>query len=67
MALSQYQQAGSAEELPGLSSHSFVEQLHVALDKGRLSARKAAKTLGFSLRELMELFTAYRLHAPFSL
>lgn len=67
VALSQFHQADSAEALPGLFSRSFVEQLHVALDKGRLSARKAAKTLGFSLRELMELFTAYRLHAPFSL
>ena len=65
MALSQYQQAGSAEELPGLSSHSFVEQLHVALDKGRLSARKAAKTLGFSLHELTQLFEAYRMPTPF--
>lgn len=67
MALSQYQQADSAEELPGLFSHSFAEQLHVALDKGRLSPRKAATTLCLSLHELTELFAACLLHAPFSL
>ncbi len=67
MALSQYQQADSAEELPGLFSHSFAEQLHVALDKGRLSPRKAATTLGLSLHEMTELFAAYRLQAPYSL
>lgn len=67
MALSQFHQADSAEALPGLFSSSFVEQLHVALDKGRLSARKAAKTLGFSLHELTQLFEAYRMPAPFFL
>lgn len=67
LALSQYRRVDAIEELPGLFSRSFVEQLHVALDKGRLSARKAAKTLGFSLHELTELFTAYRLPVPFSL
>lgn len=65
VALSQFHQADSAEALPGLFSRSFVEQLHVALDKGRLSARKAAKTLGFSLHELTQLFEAYRMPTPF--
>jgi Zn-dependent peptidase ImmA (M78 family) len=67
VALSQFHQAGSDEAMPELFSRSFVEQLHVALDKGRLFARKAAKTLGFAPHELTQLFEAYRMPAPFFL
>lgn len=65
VALSQYRRADTAEELPGLFSRSFVEQLHTALDKGRLTARKAAKTLGMSLADLSQLFVTYELRDPF--
>jgi Zn-dependent peptidase ImmA (M78 family)/transcriptional regulator with XRE-family HTH domain len=56
-----------ARELPKLFSLAFVTMLHAALDKGRVSARKAAKTLGMSLYELTELFHAYEMRAPFQL
>jgi len=55
------------QELPKLFSIRFVTKLHMALDKGRVSARKAAKTLGLSLFELTELFEAYGMAAPFEL
>lgn len=55
------------QELPKLFSVRFVKKLHVALDKGRLSARKAAKTLGLPLFELTELFETYGMAAPFEL
>jgi Zn-dependent peptidase ImmA (M78 family)/transcriptional regulator with XRE-family HTH domain len=51
---------------PKLFSESFVKQLHTALDKGQLTARKAAKTLGLSLHELGQLFVIYELPDPFS-
>lgn len=55
------------QDVPKIFSVRFVEKLHVALDKGRLSARKAAKTLGLPLFELTELFEAYGMAAPFEL
>lgn len=54
----------SAGDLPLLFSASFVKQLHVALEKGRLTARKAAKTLSMSLAEMSQLFVAYGLTDP---
>ncbi len=54
-----------AAELPKPFSESFVKQLHLALDKGRVTARKAAKTLGLQLHELASLFTVYELSDPF--
>lgn len=51
---------------PKLFSETFVRQLHVALDKGRLTARKAAKALGLPLHELAQLFVVYELPDPFS-
>jgi len=55
----------AAEELPKLFSSSFVKELHVALDRGRLTARKAAQALGMSLGDVASLFEAYELHDPF--
>ncbi len=52
-------------EVPPLFSSSFVKELHVALDRGRLTARKAAKTLGMSLADLSQLFVTYELRDPF--
>ncbi|HSW17910.1 MAG TPA: XRE family transcriptional regulator [Ramlibacter sp.] len=62
------QRRGAADNnLPRLFSERFVKLLHVALDKGRISARKAAKTLGLSLSELSGLFKSYDLSSPFEL
>lgn len=55
------------QEVPKLFSPGFVKKLHVALDHGRLSARKAAKTLGMPLFELTQLFDAHGMPAPFEL
>ena len=55
------------EEPPARFSLPFTEKLHTALDKGRLSARKAARTLGMPLPELTALFEAHSLRAPFDL
>lgn len=65
--LTQLARKESVPELPLLFSRNFVILLSVALDKGRLSARKAAKTLGMSLHEVTELFEAHKLPAPFVL
>lgn len=55
------------QHVPASFSLPFTEKLHVALDKGRLSARKAAKTLGMSLAELTALFEAHSMRPPFDL
>ena len=55
----------AAEELSKLFSLNFVKELHAALDRGRLTARKAAQMLGISLGDLASLFKAYDLHDPF--
>lgn len=55
------------QETPKLFSPAFVQKLYLALDKGRLSARKAAKTLSLPLFELTELFDAHGMPAPFEL
>ncbi len=49
---------------PKLFSQSFVILLHRAIDSGRLSLRKAAKTMGFSIHELESLFADYGLSSP---
>jgi Zn-dependent peptidase ImmA (M78 family)/DNA-binding XRE family transcriptional regulator len=48
-------------------SKAFVERLHWGIDEGRLSARKAAQLLDFSLPELEHLFRAYDMEVPFEL
>lgn len=53
--------------LPKRYSLSFVSMLHAAIDRGRLSARKAAKALSMGLPQLAELFTEHSLSAPFEL
>ena len=65
--LSQEKQRPSASGTPKRFSESFVRMLHEALEKGRLSARKAAKTMGMGLGDLGELFAQYDLPAPFEL
>ncbi|CAB3802302.1 XRE family transcriptional regulator [Pararobbsia alpina] len=60
-------QRPSASPPPKHFSPSFVKMLHEALENGRLSARKAAKTMGLGLGELTDLFAQYDLTAPFEL
>jgi len=67
LALLQGQRGDTQDQQPQLFSAGLVKLLHVALDKGRLSARKAAKGLGLSLNQLSELFPAYGLSKPFVL
>jgi Zn-dependent peptidase ImmA (M78 family)/DNA-binding XRE family transcriptional regulator len=52
---------------PKLFSLSFVTMLHRALERGRISARKAAKTTGLGLGGLTNLFAEYELSPPFDL
>lgn len=63
--LAKVRRAEPAGDLPKPFSESFVKQLHVALDKGRVTARKAAKTLSLSLQDLGQLFVTYELSDPF--
>lgn len=65
-ALKQEHQRQSAIVTPKRLSVSFVAMLHVAIDKGRLSVRKAAKTLGMTLPQLADLFTEHSLSIPFA-
>jgi len=51
-------------ETPKLFSPRFVKELHAALDRGRVTARKAAKTLDMSLSDMSQLFVAYELTDP---
>lgn len=67
LALLQGQRTDMQDQPPQLFSAGFVKLLHLALDKGRISARKAAKGLGLSLNQLSELFPAYGLSKPFTL
>ncbi|SEK66421.1 protein of unknown function [Roseateles sp. YR242] len=52
-------------ETPKPFSTMFVKELHAALDRGRLTARKAASALGMTLGELADLFKTYELSDPF--
>ena len=65
--LSQEKQRSSVSGTPKRFSPTFVKMLHEALEKGRLSARKAAKAIGLGLGGLIELFAQYDLTAPFEL
>jgi len=65
-ALLQEHQHPSTTGTPKRLSASFVSMLHNAIDKGRLSVRKAAKTLGMTLPQLAELFTEHSLATPFA-
>ncbi|MCA7082318.1 helix-turn-helix domain-containing protein [Cupriavidus cauae] len=60
-------QRSSAGRKPKRFSDSFVSMLHTAIDRGQLSARKAAKAMGMSLPMLNDLFAEHSLPAPFEL
>lgn len=52
---------------PKRFSPSFVGMLHRAIDRGQLSARKAARTMGMNLSQLAELFAEHSMASPFEL
>ncbi|RCX27987.1 helix-turn-helix domain-containing protein [Thioalbus denitrificans] len=66
-ALAQEHQRPTATGTPKRFSPSFVDMLHRSIDKGHLSARKAAKAMGASLTQLVDLFAEHSLPAPFEL
>lgn len=66
-SLSQKKERPSVSGPPKRFSASLVKMLHEALENGRLSARKAAKSIGVGLGGLIELFGRYDLPAPFEL
>lgn len=59
--------AAPEEPAPARFSIGFVTQLHSALDRGQISARKAAKAVGVNLSELKGLFEEHALASPFDL
>lgn len=65
-ALRQEHQRPSTTGAPKRLSRNFVTMLHTAIDKGRLSVRKAARALGMTLPQLADLFTEHSLPAPFA-
>ncbi|MBY4833782.1 helix-turn-helix domain-containing protein [Burkholderia dolosa] len=66
-ALRHERQRAPVAGTPKRFSAGFVGMLHRAVDRGRLSARKAAKATGMSLPQLADLFTEHSLAAPFEL
>lgn len=66
-ALASVRVVNDREDAPKPFSPKFVKMLHTALDRGWLSARKAAKAMGMTLGELTELFKTHEMPAPFEL
>jgi Zn-dependent peptidase ImmA (M78 family)/transcriptional regulator with XRE-family HTH domain len=66
-ALRKEYQRPSVAGTPKRFSPTFVGMLHHAIDRGRLSARKAAKAMGMNLSQLVDLFAEHSLTAPFEL
>jgi len=52
---------------PKRYSRSFVVMLHGAIERGRLSARKAAKAMAIGLPHLADLFAEHSLPVPFEI
>jgi XRE family transcriptional regulator, fatty acid utilization regulator len=59
--------AGASEPLPPLFSRSFVEVIALAIEQGRVAARRGADLLDMTLEDLTELCTAHGVQAPFDL
>jgi Zn-dependent peptidase ImmA (M78 family) len=60
-------QQPSVAGTPRRFSLSFVAMLHEAIDRGQISARKAAKAMDMNLPKLSELFAEHSLATPFEL
>lgn len=65
--LLQEHHAGTVAGAPKRFSPAFVGMLHRAIDRGQLSARKAAKAMGMNLMQLVDLFDEHSRPAPFEL
>ncbi len=66
-ALAAVHQPASLGGTPKRLSPAFVQMLERAIDRGRLSARKAAKALDMNLSQLADLFGEHGLPVPFEL
>jgi Zn-dependent peptidase ImmA (M78 family)/transcriptional regulator with XRE-family HTH domain len=66
-ALSQERLRPSLSGQPKRFSESFAGMLHRSIDRGLLSARKAAKAMGMTLSDLVDVFAEHKLTAPFEL
>ena len=66
-ALQQEHQRPSVAGTPKRFSPAFINMLHRAIDRGHLSARKAAKAMGATLTQLVDLFAEHSLPTPFEL
>ena len=66
-ALAAVRITASKDDRPKPFSPKFVSMLHTALDRGWLTARKAATAMGMTLGELKELFVAHEMTSPFDL
>ena len=55
------------ESTPSLFSRDFVGCVHGAVESGRLSVGRAAKLLGFSLRQFTDLCQSYHLKLSYEL
>ena len=66
-ALQQEFQRPSVAGAPKRFSPAFINMLHTAIDRGHLSARKAAKAIGATLPDLVDLFAEHSLPSPFDL
>jgi Zn-dependent peptidase ImmA (M78 family)/DNA-binding XRE family transcriptional regulator len=65
--LARERQRPVADDVPPRFSRAFVEMLHEALDRGEISARKAAGSMGLDLDGLRTLFAEHGRPAPFDL
>lgn len=55
------------QQTPRLFGETFVRRLHLALGKGQLSVRRAARLLELTIDGLAQLFRDYQLPVPFDL
>ena len=63
-ALQQERQRPCVAGTPKRFFPAFINMLHPAIDRGHLSARKAAKAIGVTVPELVDLFAEYSLSSP---
>lgn len=66
-ALQQDRQRPSVAGTPKRFSPAFINMLHRTIDRGHLTARKAAKAVGVNLAQLADLFSEHSLTPPFEL
>jgi Zn-dependent peptidase ImmA (M78 family)/DNA-binding XRE family transcriptional regulator len=66
-ALRNNDREGAEGDPPPLFSKPFVEVIALAINEGRLSARRAADLLDMPLDDLAKLFATHAINAPFDL